>query len=761
MGADEEVANTAQRPPSLGEGMRIAWNVRTMRRILFALPFLVGSSLGILQLLGFYFQDVYNLGPAARGTLASLHEGAAIPGVLLGGAVATRLLRDRPSRVITYGGVMAVFTGIAYGVLAFSPSLPLAVAFMIIGGFAGAILAPATTALITLVVPARARGIGLSLLVIFVIPGVIPLFFIGQYADDHGVQQSMLLLTPLFIIGALILTSAGSSVDADIRSATAAAMAAEESRQSKAAGAAKLLVVRDLDVGYDDVQILFNVDFDVEEGEIIALLGTNGAGKSTLLRAISGLAVPWNGAVFYDGEDITYLPANEHAGRGIIQTPGGRGVFTGLTVAENLRVAAWMFRSDDAYVAEATETVLTYFPRLRERLDQPAGNLSGGEQQMLTLSQAFLSRPRLLMIDELSLGLSPLIVEQLLGIVRAIAERGTTIVLVEQSVNVALTIANKAVFMEKGEIKFQGSTADLLQRPDILRSVYLRGSSTATGLILSGKQTSVLEGAQVETALELRGVRKHWGGVQAINGVSFAVPEGQTLGLIGPNGAGKTTIYDIISGFVEPDEGEVLLFGEPMSELTPDDRARLGLHRSFQDARLFPSLTVAENIAVALERHVEARSTTMAALHLPGVKRSETKLARRVERLVDLLNLGDFRDKFVRELSTGSRRLVDLACVMAADPRVLLLDEPSAGIAQKEAEELGPLLQRIKYETGATMLIIEHDMPLIMSVSDELLALEVGTVITRGLPHDVVANEQVIASYLGTSEEAINRSGNN
>jgi branched-chain amino acid transport system ATP-binding protein len=261
--------------------------------------------------------------------------------------------------------------------------------------------------------------------------------------------------------------------------------------------------------------------------------------------------------------------------------------------------------------------------------------------------------------------------------------------------------------------------------------------------------------------IELVDISVAFGGIRAVNAVSFSVHQGQIIGMIGPNGAGKTTIFDIISGFVEPDGGEVLLYGDTMSGLTPDDRARLGLHRSFQDARLFPSLTVAENVAVALERHVEARSTTMAALHLPGVKRSEAKLARRVDRLVDLLNLGDFRDKFVRELSTGSRRLVDLACVMAADPRVLLLDEPSAGIAQKEAEELGPLLQRIKYETGATMLIIEHDMPLIMSVSDELLALEVGTVITRGLPQAVVANEQVIASYLGTSEEAINRSGSN
>src|SRR5205823_5503348 len=176
-----------------------------------------------------------------------------------------------------------------------------------------------------------------------------------------------------------------------------------------------------------------------------------------------------------------------HAERGIIRTPGGRGVCPGLTVAANLRLAAWMFRNDEAYVRQATEVVLGYFPILRERLDEPAGNLSGGEQQILTLTQAFLSRPRLLMIDELSLGLAPTVVEQLLDIVRAIAELGTTIVLVEQSVNLALTVARRAVFMEKGEVKFSGSTTELMRRPDILRSVYLKGSAAAAGSIATGR----------------------------------------------------------------------------------------------------------------------------------------------------------------------------------------------------------------------------------------------------------------------------------
>jgi branched-chain amino acid transport system ATP-binding protein len=163
-------------------------------------------------------------------------------------------------------------------------------------------------------------------------------------------------------------------------------------------------------------------------------------------------------------------------------------------------------------------------------------------------------------------------------------------------------------------------------------------------------------------------------------------------------------------------------------------------------------LTVIENITVAFERHLESRSSAMAALHLPNVRRSEAKVARRVDRLIDLFNLGDYRDKFLRELSTGSRRIVDLACTLAADPKVLLLDEPSSGVAQRETEELGPLLTRIRYETGASVLVIEHDMALITAISDELVALDLGHVVTRGRPSDVIEHERVVESYLGTSD---------
>src|SRR5688500_4317234 len=229
---------------------------------------------------------------------------------------------------------------------------------------------------------------------------------------------------------------------------------------------------------------------DVRPGEIVALLGTNGAGKSTLLKAISGTVDPIGGAIFFDGRDITHADANQTVALGIVQVPGGKAVFPTLTVGEHLRAAGWLYRSDPEYLKQANEEVFNTFPRLRERVDQMAGNLSGGEQQMLALGMAFIAKPKLLMIDELSLGLAPTIVEQLLGIVRRIQQGGTAIVLVEQSINVALTLAERAYFLEKGEVRFEGPTAELLERDDIVRSVFLQGAARSTG---DGRRSAAID----------------------------------------------------------------------------------------------------------------------------------------------------------------------------------------------------------------------------------------------------------------------------
>ncbi|MGH9195718.1 MAG: ABC transporter ATP-binding protein, partial [Acidimicrobiia bacterium] len=282
----------------------------------------------------------------------------------------------------------------------------------------------------------------------------------------------------ILIIGALVHVSAAKFANADInRSLQVLQTEARLKYDRETKGKRALLVVEGIDVAYDDTRVLFGVDFEVQEGELVALLGTNGAGKSTLLKAISGLVHPTRGAVFFEGKDITHFEPEETSANGIILMPGGKSVFPTLSVEENLELASWLYGGDRKGAKAAIDRAFNVFPLLRSRLEQLAGSLSGGEQQMLSLAQALISRPKLLMIDELSLGLAPIIVQELTKIVEDIHANGTTIILVEQSVNVALTIARHAYFMEKGEIRFNGPTAELLGRRDILRSVFLEGAA--------------------------------------------------------------------------------------------------------------------------------------------------------------------------------------------------------------------------------------------------------------------------------------------
>jgi len=530
-----------------------------------------------------------------------------------------------------------------------------------------------------------------------------------------------------------------------------------------------LVECKGLDVAYGPVQVLFGVDFEVEEGEIVALLGTNGAGKSTLLKAVSGLITPTAGRIAFEGHDITGADAEAVTRAGVSLMPGGKGIFPTVTVDEHLRLAAWTFRKDTARIDAARAEVLDLFPILADRAAQPAGYLSGGEQQMLALAQAFMTRPRLLLVDELSLGLAPTVVGHLLDVLRTVHDAGTTIVIVEQSVNVALTLAQRAVFMEKGEVRFTGPTAELLERPDLLRSVFIRQGPTtpAAAAGSDGGRKGVSDGGlrgappadDAPVLLSCRGIVKRFGGIHAVDEVDLDLRAGEILGLIGQNGAGKTTLFDCISGFLTIDAGTVELRGRNVTGWAPHERARAGLGRSFQEALLFPSLTTWETIAIAFERHMASKEMVAAALHLPASYESETDLAGRVEALIELMGLGAFRDKLLGELSSGSRRIVELACILAQDPAVVLLDEPSAGVAQRETEALGPLLRRVQAYTGCSMLVIEHDMPLIAAVSDEVIALELGAVIARGTPGEVLSHPRVVESYLGTDAAVIARSG--
>jgi ABC-type branched-subunit amino acid transport system ATPase component len=263
----------------------------------------------------------------------------------------------------------------------------------------------------------------------------------------------------------------------------------------------------------------------------------------------------------------------------------------------------------------------------------------------------------------------------------------------------------------------------------------------------------------VEPILTIDDVQLRFGGVAALDGVSVEVPKGQIVGVIGPNGAGKTTLFDCISGFRRPDSGSIRLHGSPegdveLTKRAPYERTALGIGRTFQNARLFKSMPIRDILRTVQHDGMKRSGFVRSVLGLGGSVADEQEASRRADEVLELVGLTGHADKPAMELSTGMLRLCELAAVVAVRPRLLLLDEPSSGIAQKETEALGPLLRRLAEYLGATLLLIEHDMPLIMGISDTMIAMAAGKVITVGRPEDVREHPDVLTSYLGAKATA-------
>src|SRR5215831_15430754 len=316
----------------------------------------------------------------------------------------------------------------------------------------------------------------MSTLYIFFIGGFMGGLVSGFLTDAIGVRGTVIALgVPSAIIGGLLLMNGARYIRNDLSLVVEELLEEKDEHEKRFVQktAVPLLQLANIDFSYGPVQVLFGVDFEVQQGETVALLGTNGAGKSTVLRVISGLAVPERGVVRLNGQNITYCSPEQRAKfLRIMQLPGGHGVFGNLTVEQNMSVSARLNAANRAEVQERVDGVFELFPELATHRRQLASSLSGGQQQMVALARVLIHQPELLMIDELSLGLAPLVVQRLLELVERLKEQGQTMIIVEQSLNVAMAIAARAIFLEKGEVKFEGPTAGLLERGDLGRAVF-------------------------------------------------------------------------------------------------------------------------------------------------------------------------------------------------------------------------------------------------------------------------------------------------
>ncbi len=488
--AAEAVAKEKAAP--FDRSVRTLMSIKTLHRQYIAWIFIGAGFLPIALLFPLLLERRFHVEEFGRGIIGAAGAALGFSAVLWSRSLVSRWLGQGMGVPLKWTGWVLVAVGVGVGLIALSPWLPLAIVFILMTNFVGGLFWVPFTVTQVFVSPARVRTLSLSLGNVFLVVGawlLVLLPGVFQISDNHGPQWALGITVVYWMIGGLVLRSGHQFVlDDATRSLEMLQLTARLREERLNRTSDKLLIVSKLDVAYGQTQVLFGVDFEVKEGELVALLGTNGAGKSTLLKAISGLVPSISGALFFDGEDITYHDPEETAAMGVLQMPGGKSIFPSLSVKENLDMAAWLYYKDTAHLKASLDTVFEVFPVLQQRVTQQAGSLSGGEQQMLSLAQAFIAKPKLLMIDELSLGLAPVIVQQLLEIVKDIHARGTTIVLVEQSVNVALTVAEHAYFMEKGQIRFDGSTAELLKRSDILRSVFLEGARAVVGAGGNGRR---------------------------------------------------------------------------------------------------------------------------------------------------------------------------------------------------------------------------------------------------------------------------------
>jgi ABC-type branched-subunit amino acid transport system ATPase component/predicted MFS family arabinose efflux permease len=433
-------------------------------------------ALGSLQVL--YLNDtlhVHNI--LHRGFILSLAGWVAVPFLYPVGAYFDRTYRKDPAKALVIVGALimpsALFTPLQVSTHS--------VAMFVIWGIPQAVLTACAFAMVTPVLqavcPYRLRGLGTAMGVMYVV-------FIGGFAggiladfftNALGVRGAVLILgIPTSIIGSLLLMNGARHIRHDLSLVVEELLEeqAEQHKRAEQGARTPVLQIANIDFSYGTVQVLFDVNLEIHRGECVALLGTNGAGKSTILRVVSGLEIPERGVVRLNGRNITYVSPESRARMGLVQLPGGKGVFPSLTIAQNLSVSARLNGGTRAEIDHRVEEMLELFPELEERKKQPARSLSGGQQQMLALARVLMHDPEILLIDELSLGLAPVVVQRMLELVDRLKERGQTMLIVEQSLNVALAIADRAIFLEKGEVRFEGPAQELLERDDLARAVF-------------------------------------------------------------------------------------------------------------------------------------------------------------------------------------------------------------------------------------------------------------------------------------------------
>ncbi len=476
----EDALDVDELDPSMSTALARLRKIRTFYFLAVGVGVLGFALIAIPLQFNLLLEDRYGLDALDRGLVESMMWLGSIVSMPLAGRYFDRRFRSAPESMVRDAGGLVMLAGVVYLIALPLRMLGGLIVMMAVAQAAISAAFVAAPTIIAAVSPYRIRSQAFALLPVFIflMGGFFGGLIAGQISDAYSERTAMLIVAPpAALIGGYLIRKSARYIRRDI-SLAVEEMHEEQTEMARIVSAPEevpVLQVRNLDYSYGPVQVLFDVALDVHKGEVVALLGTNGAGKSTLLRAISGLGIPDRGVVRLNGRTITYAEAETRFRIGIVQLRGGEGIFRDLTIGDNLRAALLGSSLESDEAQSRIDNVVEQFDALQGRLDEIAGDLSGGQQQMLALAMALVHEPDVLLIDELSLGLAPVVVQELLGVVEGLREKGQTMVVVEQSLNVALAFADRAIFMEKGQVRFEGPAHELAQQDDLVRAVFLGG----------------------------------------------------------------------------------------------------------------------------------------------------------------------------------------------------------------------------------------------------------------------------------------------
>lgn len=474
----EVIEDDRPAPISMEAAFSRLLQIRTIRSAVFAFATLGFGLFTVPVVSNIFMEDEYDLGAFGRGAVGTTSGVAVLLVIPIIGKYYDGFYRRDPAKALRLLALLILPTAVLTPLQFLMPNPVLFAAWSIMPAVLMSSAFTMVGPLLITVTPYRLRGVGSAL-------GAVYIFFIGATGgalltavllDAIGPRWTVALIAfPSSAIGSWLLLRSAAAIREDLSMIVAEIREEldEHERQKSDPAHVPAIQVNHIDFSYGQVQILFDVGFEVRKGEVLALLGTNGAGKSTILRVMAGLGTPSRGVVRHHGRVITYVSPEHRTRLGIRLLPGGKGVFGDMTVRQNLAIATWNHRSDRREMSRRIDEALALFPELAERQDQRAGSLSGGQQQLLALARVLACDPEILMIDELSLGLAPVVVERLIEVIAELRTRGMTIIVVEQSLNVAMAVADRAVFLEKGQVRAEGTMAEIAGRGDLARAVFL------------------------------------------------------------------------------------------------------------------------------------------------------------------------------------------------------------------------------------------------------------------------------------------------